>query len=87
MNITIYVQESDFLKKMFAKTLTMEDKEIIINALLKGRAKIQWNHPQVKKEQLIAALEKKQIDIEKIKFRMVNAKEYWGIKEQSTSKI
>ena len=87
MNIIIYAQESDYLKAMFAKTLTMEDKEIIIRALLKGRAKIQWNHPQVKKEQLIAALEKKQIDIEKIKFKMVNAKEYWSIKEQSTPKI
>ena len=85
MNITIYVQESDYLKKMFAKTLTMEDKEII-SALINGWAKIQWNRPQVKKDHLIAALEKKQIDIEKIKFRMVNVKEYWGIKEQSTSK-
>ena len=86
MNITIYVQESDYFKKMFAKTLTIEDKEIIINALLKGRARIQWNHPQVKRDQLTVALGKKQIYIDKLKFKMVNAKEYWDIKEQPTSK-
>ena len=66
---------------MFARTLTPQDKGEMIKAVLKGHAKIQWNHPTLKKEQIVTALSRGIIGLEKIKFRMVSSTDYWKTKE------
>ena len=85
MKITIYVQESDFFKKIFAKPLTQEHKETMVNALIKGKAKITWDHPQIKKENLVAALSRRKLGMDRVAFRMVSVKDYWDIQERSIS--
>ena len=85
MKITIYVQESEFFKRIFARPLTQENKGTIINALLKGKAKITWDHPHVKKDNLIAALSRRKLGIDRVAFRIVSVKDYWDIQERSIS--
>ena len=81
--ITLIVADTEHHKNMFARTLTPQDKQEIIKAVLKGHAKIQWNSPTLKKEQIVTGFSRGIIGAEKIKFRMVSSKDYWKIKETS----
>ena len=54
--ITIIVPETEHNRRMFESSLTKENKEGIIRALLRGNGKITWDNPQIKKEVILNAL-------------------------------
>ena len=82
MAITIYVPNRESTRKIFATPLTKEDKEELLRTLLEGKAKTKWEHPQVTRDMLISAIQKKQLALEVFRFRMVPMQEYLSIKEE-----
>ena len=82
MAITIYVPNRESTRRIFATPLTKEDKEELLRTLLEGKAKITWEHPQVTRDMLIQAIQKKQLALEVFRFRMVPMQEYLSIKEE-----
>ena len=82
MAITIYVPNRESTRRIFATPLTKEDKEELLRTLLEEKAKITWEHPQVTRDMLIQAIQKKQLALEVFRFRMVPMQEYLSIKEE-----
>ena len=81
MAITIYVPNRESTRKIFATPLTKENKELL-RTLLEEKAKITWEHPQVTRDMLVLAIQKKQLALEVFRFRTVPMQEYLSIKEE-----
>ena len=81
MEIIIYVPDTEGYRKLFSGKLKPEDKERIINKLKEGSAKVTWDHPSVKREELVQAISQGFITPEQLRFRMVKREEYFWIKE------
>ena len=81
MEIIIYVPDTEGYRKLFSGKLKPEDKERIINKLKEGSAKVTWDHPSVKREELVQAISQGFIAPEQLRFRMVKREEYFWIKE------
>ena len=82
MAITIYVPNRESIRKIFATPLTKENKEELLRTLLEGNTKITWEHPQVTRDMLIQAIQKKQLVLDVFRFKMVPMQEYLPIKEE-----
>ena len=81
MEIIIYVPDTEGYRKLFSGKLKPEDKEKIIKKLNKGSAKVTWDHPSVKREELVQAISQGVITPEQLRFRMVKREDYFWIKE------
>ena len=83
MAITIHVPNTETNRRIFSTPLNKEKKEVLARSLMKGNAKLTWEPPSVKRETLLLAIQRKQVPLDTVRFRMTSMEEYMHLNEGS----
>ena len=83
MAITLHIPNTETNRRIFSTTLNKEKKEALARSLMKGNAKLTWEPSSVKRETLLLAIQRKQVPLDTVRFRMTSMKEYMHLSEAS----
>ena len=83
MAITIHVPDTETNRRIFSTPLNKEKKEVLARSLMKGNTKLTWEPPSVKRETLLLAIQRKQVPLDTVRFRMTSMEEYMHLNEGS----
>ena len=83
MAITIHVSNTETNRRIFSTPLNKEKKDALARLLMKGNAKLTWEPPSVKREALLLAIQRKQVPLDTVRFRMTSMEEYMHLSEGS----
>ena len=83
MAITIHVPNTETNRRIFSTPLNKEKKEVLARSLMTGNAKLTWEPSPVKRGTLLLAIQRKQVPLDTVKFRMTSMEEYMHLSEGS----
>ena len=83
MAITLHVLNTETNRRIFSTSLNKEKKEALARSLMKGNAKLTWEPSSVKRETLLLAIQRKQVPLDTVRFRLTSMKEYMHLSEAS----
>ena len=84
LNIKIFVPKTGQFIRLFDKGLTRPGKGKIIKSLFKGQARLRWDYTEVKRETILAGINKRHIQLDCITFTMLDMEDYVKIRDGPT---